>query len=58
MKLGNEITKFMMLFFQVIITAVSNRNLKLPETMDKLYQVDDRERDTSEEKLAHTNQFR
>lgn len=48
----------MMLFFQVIITAVSNRNLKLPETMDELYQVDDRERDTSEEKLAHTNQFR
>ncbi|XP_047953206.1 protein NRT1/ PTR FAMILY 4.6-like [Salvia hispanica] len=43
---------------QVITTAVRNRNLKFPESSDELYEADDKEGDTSVEKLAHTNQFR
>ncbi|KAL1567880.1 hypothetical protein AAHA92_03307 [Salvia divinorum] len=43
---------------QVIITAVRNRNLKFPDSSDKLYEADDKEGHTSAEKLAHTNQFR
>ncbi|CAI9761605.1 unnamed protein product [Fraxinus pennsylvanica] len=43
---------------QVIITAIQNRNLSLPENPDKLYEIDEKERDLSEEKLSHTNQFR
>ncbi|KAH6836998.1 hypothetical protein C2S53_014241 [Perilla frutescens var. hirtella] len=42
---------------QVIVTAIRNRNMKLPENSDELYQIDDKEKDTSEENLAHTNQF-
>lgn len=44
--------------FQVIIAAIRNRNLNLPENSNELYEIGDRERDTSEEKLVHTNQFR
>lgn len=40
------------------MTAIQNRNLRLPENSDELYQIDEEERETSEEKLAHTNQFR
>ncbi|CAA2982613.1 NRT1 PTR FAMILY -like [Olea europaea subsp. europaea] len=43
---------------RVIITAIQNRNLSLPENPDELHQVDEKERDPSEEKLSHTNQFR
>ncbi|XP_057801698.1 protein NRT1/ PTR FAMILY 4.6-like [Salvia miltiorrhiza] len=43
---------------QVIITAVRNRNLKFPESSVELYEADDKEKDTSAEELAHTNQFR
>ncbi|KAG8388925.1 hypothetical protein BUALT_Bualt02G0175900 [Buddleja alternifolia] len=43
---------------QVIIGAIQGRNLNLPENSDELYEIDDRERDTSEEKILHTKQFR
>ncbi|KAL2507082.1 Protein NRT1/PTR FAMILY 4.6 [Forsythia ovata] len=43
---------------QVIITAVQNRNLSLPGNPDELYEIDDKNRDPSEEKLLQTNQFR
>ncbi|KAL0459104.1 UNVERIFIED_CONTAM: protein NRT1/ PTR FAMILY 4.6 [Sesamum latifolium] len=44
---------------QVILAAVHNRHLELPENSDELYEIiDDKERDTSEDKLLHTNQFR
>ncbi|KAL0419484.1 UNVERIFIED_CONTAM: protein NRT1/ PTR FAMILY 4.6 [Sesamum radiatum] len=43
---------------QVILAAVHNRHLDLPENSDELYEIDDKERDTSEDKLLHTNQFR
>ncbi|PIN09433.1 H+/oligopeptide symporter [Handroanthus impetiginosus] len=43
---------------QVIITAIQNRNLNLPERHEDVYEIDDKERDPFEEKLLHTNQFR
>ncbi|KAL2485507.1 Protein NRT1/PTR FAMILY 4.6 [Abeliophyllum distichum] len=43
---------------QVITTAILNRNLSLPVNPDELYEIDDKERDPSEEKLLQTNQFR
>ncbi|KAL2238543.1 protein NRT1/ PTR FAMILY 4.6-like [Sesamum indicum] len=43
---------------QVILAAVHNRHLKLPENSDELHEIDDKERDASEDKLLHTNQFR
>ncbi|XP_073270894.1 protein NRT1/ PTR FAMILY 4.3-like [Primulina huaijiensis] len=43
---------------QVIIAAIQNRNLKLPENPGILHEIAKKERDISEEKLLHTRQFR
>lgn len=44
--------------FQVIVVAIRNRKLSLPESPQKLYEIDDKQRDSSEEPISHTNQFR
>ncbi|GFZ20603.1 hypothetical protein Acr_28g0013080 [Actinidia rufa] len=43
---------------QVIVVAIRNRNLSLPQNSDQLYEMSEKERDPSEEKVSHTNQFR
>ncbi|PSR90114.1 Protein NRT1/ PTR FAMILY 4.5 like, partial [Actinidia chinensis var. chinensis] len=43
---------------QVIVVAIRNRNLSLPQNADQLYEMSEKERDPSEEKVSHTNQFR
>ncbi|KAK3035182.1 hypothetical protein RJ639_034570, partial [Escallonia herrerae] len=42
---------------QVIVLAIRNRNLSLPENPHQLYEIDDEERDASEERVLHTDQF-
>ncbi|KAL3518834.1 hypothetical protein ACH5RR_021423 [Cinchona calisaya] len=43
---------------QVIVAAIRNRKLSVPENSIELYEIDDKERDASEEAISHTNQFR
>ncbi|XP_059627691.1 protein NRT1/ PTR FAMILY 4.5-like [Cornus florida] len=43
---------------QVIVVAIRNRGLLVPENSEQLYEISDKERDPSEEKISHTNQFR
>ncbi|KAK8550712.1 hypothetical protein V6N12_039406 [Hibiscus sabdariffa] len=43
---------------QVIVVAVKNRRLSLPENSDELYEINDTDRYQYDEKLPHTNQFR
>ncbi|KAL4335149.1 hypothetical protein GQ457_07G036280 [Hibiscus cannabinus] len=43
---------------QVIVVAVKNRRLSLPENSDGLYEINDNGRYQYDEKLPHTNQFR
>ncbi|GLT70297.1 hypothetical protein SLA2020_423870 [Shorea laevis] len=43
---------------QVIVVAIKNRKLALPESPDELYEINDKETISSDPKIAHTNQFR
>ncbi|GMI92323.1 NRT1/ PTR family 4.5 [Hibiscus trionum] len=43
---------------QVIVVAVKNRRLPLPENSVELYEIDDNDQYQYDEKLPHTNQFR
>ncbi|XP_028108518.1 protein NRT1/ PTR FAMILY 8.2-like [Camellia sinensis] len=43
---------------QVIVVAIRNRRLTLPENSEELYEINDKERDLAEEKVSHTAQFR
>ncbi|XWS73688.1 hypothetical protein CRYUN_Cryun02cG0150300 [Craigia yunnanensis] len=43
---------------QVIVVAVKNRRLSLPENPDELFEINDKDRDQYDEKLSHTNQLR
>ncbi|KAK4378777.1 hypothetical protein RND71_000639 [Anisodus tanguticus] len=51
---GSPLTRI----FQVIFAAINNRKLKIPENSDELYEINEKESDSSEPKLAHTKQFR
>ncbi|XP_009795124.1 protein NRT1/ PTR FAMILY 4.5-like [Nicotiana tabacum] len=51
---GSPLTRI----FQVIVVAIENRNLQIPENIDELYEINDKESDSSQQKLAHTKQFR
>ncbi|THG10955.1 hypothetical protein TEA_000005 [Camellia sinensis var. sinensis] len=42
----------------VIVVAIKNRRLTLPKNPEELYEINDKLRDPSEEKVLHTNQFR
>ncbi|GFZ20604.1 hypothetical protein Acr_28g0013090 [Actinidia rufa] len=42
---------------QVIVVAIRNTSLSLPKSPDE-YEINETERDPSEEKVSHTNQFR
>ncbi|KAE8700252.1 Early nodulin-like protein 18 [Hibiscus syriacus] len=43
---------------QVIVVAVKNRRLQLPENSDELFESNDNDEHHYDEKLPHTNQFR
>ncbi|XP_017227682.2 protein NRT1/ PTR FAMILY 4.5 [Daucus carota subsp. sativus] len=43
--------------FQVIAVTFKNRNLTLPEDHMNLYEIEDKERDISDVKILHTDQF-
>ncbi|KAA8519480.1 hypothetical protein F0562_013736 [Nyssa sinensis] len=43
---------------QVIVVIIRNRGLSLPENPVELYEINDKERDPSQEKIPHTSQFR
>ncbi|XP_052171209.1 protein NRT1/ PTR FAMILY 4.5-like [Diospyros lotus] len=43
---------------RVITLAIRNRNLSSPQNPDELHEISDKERDPSEEKISHTDQFR
>ncbi|KAL3530051.1 hypothetical protein ACH5RR_009373 [Cinchona calisaya] len=43
---------------QVIVVAIRNRKLSLPENDKELYEIEDKERDVSQEAISHTSQFR
>lgn len=45
---------------QVIVAAIRNRRLPIPSipVSGQLYEIDDEDRDPSEEKISHTSQFR
>ncbi|EEF50043.1 protein NRT1/ PTR FAMILY 4.5 [Ricinus communis] len=43
---------------QVFVVAIKNRKLSLPENPEELYEISDEERIYSDEKIAHTDQFR
>jgi hypothetical protein len=38
--------------------AIKNRKLALPGSADELYEINDKETISTDEKIAHTNQFR
>ncbi|XP_022728732.1 protein NRT1/ PTR FAMILY 4.5-like [Durio zibethinus] len=42
---------------QVIVVAVKNRRLSLPEDSDELFEINDKVRDQYDEKVSHTNQL-
>ncbi|XP_050226087.1 protein NRT1/ PTR FAMILY 4.6-like [Mercurialis annua] len=43
---------------QVLVLAMKNRKLSLPENSDELYEIGDKERIFSDERIAHSDQFR
>ncbi|XP_015874800.3 protein NRT1/ PTR FAMILY 4.5 isoform X1 [Ziziphus jujuba] len=43
---------------RVIVVAIKNRRLSLPERSDELYEISDKDSLSAEEKIKHTNQFR
>ncbi|XP_030522464.2 protein NRT1/ PTR FAMILY 4.5-like [Rhodamnia argentea] len=43
---------------QVIVVSIRNRHLTPPVSPDELYEISEKERDPSEEKIPHTDQFR
>ncbi|XP_021278562.1 protein NRT1/ PTR FAMILY 4.5-like [Herrania umbratica] len=43
---------------QVIVVAMKNRRLSLPENSDELFEISDKDINQYDEKLSHTNQFR
>nr|POF19209.1 isoform 2 of protein nrt1/ ptr family 4.5 [Quercus suber] len=43
---------------QVIVMAIKNQKLSLPENPGDLYEINDKETISKEEHIAHTNQFR
>lgn len=43
---------------QVLVVAVRNRNLKLPENPDELFEIHDQESVSGAECITHTKQFR
>ncbi|KAJ4724485.1 protein NRT1/ PTR FAMILY 4.5-like [Melia azedarach] len=43
---------------QVIVAAIRNRKLSVPENPDELFEINDKDRDASEEKIPHSKQFR
>ncbi|XVF00049.1 hypothetical protein REPUB_Repub03eG0252800 [Reevesia pubescens] len=43
---------------QVIVAAFNNRRLALPENPDELFEIREKENDSREEIISHTNQFR
>ena len=45
-------------FLQVIVMAIKNQKLSLPENPGDLYEINDKETISNEEHIAHTNQFR
>lgn len=45
-------------FSKVIVVAIKNRGLSLPDNSDDLYENDDKYSVFTEEKIEHTNQFR
>ncbi|PKI57791.1 hypothetical protein CRG98_021858, partial [Punica granatum] len=42
----------------VIVAALRNKDLSVPENPNQLHEIDEKERDPSEVKLSHTDQFR
>ncbi|CAN4108311.1 unnamed protein product [Withania somnifera] len=51
---GSPLTRI----FQVIVVALKNRKLQIPKDSEELYEISDKECDSSQLKLAHTKQFR
>ncbi|CAN4110848.1 unnamed protein product [Withania somnifera] len=51
---GSPLTRI----FQVIVVAIKNRKLQVPKDSEELYEISDKECDSSQLKLAHTRQFR
>ncbi|TMX05128.1 hypothetical protein EJD97_002176 [Solanum chilense] len=51
---GSPLTRI----FQVIVVAINNGKLQLPENSEELYEISEKESDSSQPKLAHTKQFR
>ncbi|KAF3454752.1 hypothetical protein FNV43_RR05200 [Rhamnella rubrinervis] len=43
---------------QVIVMAIENRGLSLPDSSDELYETNEKDSVSTEEKIAHTKQFR
>ncbi|KAH9670228.1 hypothetical protein KPL70_016897 [Citrus sinensis] len=43
---------------QVVVVAIKNRKLSLPENPEELYEINEKERVGTEERIPHTNQFR
>ncbi|KAI6669649.1 hypothetical protein NL676_004534 [Syzygium grande] len=43
---------------QVIVVSIRNRHLTPPVNPDELYEISEKERDPSEEKIPHSDQFR
>lgn len=43
---------------QVIVVAIKNRRLPQPGSPQELYEISEKESNYSEEKIAHTDQFR
>ncbi|KAF8026407.1 hypothetical protein BT93_F3023 [Corymbia citriodora subsp. variegata] len=43
---------------QVVVVSIRNRHLMPPVNPDELYEVSEKERDPSEEKIPHSDQFR
>ncbi|KAL2536902.1 Protein NRT1/PTR FAMILY 4.3 [Forsythia ovata] len=43
---------------QVVVVAIKNRGLSLPENSNELYEINEKESVSAEAKIAHTEQFR
>ncbi|KAK2654438.1 hypothetical protein Ddye_014294 [Dipteronia dyeriana] len=43
---------------QVIVVAFKNRKISVPENPDELYEINEKDRVSGEERISHTNQFR
>lgn len=53
-----HVLRVLHLYSQVVVVAIKNRGLSLPENPNELHEINEKESVSAEAKIVHTAQFR